>query len=81
MDAKENVIPKADDKIASNDVTTLSFTRVTAYTKGKVLSSLNPINSRNKKRSQLRSHPPRKQLQLKQKTPISTRIRPSRDSW
>ena len=44
-DARDNVTPKADDKIASNDVITLLYTRVTTYAKSKVLSSLNPINS------------------------------------
>ena len=67
-DAKENVNPKADDKIASNDVTTLSFTRVTAYTKGKVLSSLNPINSRNKKRKSA------KKSSSKKSTPVKAKI-------
>ena len=48
-DVKENSDPKTDDKISSNDVTTLSFTRVTAYTKSRVLTSLIPIKSRIKK--------------------------------
>lgn len=34
IDEKENTNSKSDDIVASNDVTILSFTRVTAYKRG-----------------------------------------------
>ena len=67
-DAKENADPNSDDKIESNDVTTLSFTRVTAYTKSKVLSSLILINSRNKQNK------PTKKSSSTKATPAKSKI-------